>query len=306
MGKKFDEIFEAVSSRNEVGGYLPGDLVVLRSNYKSCDAYKLMPSDLQQELDYLSTCGLNIKIVEIKNNFSNSYSDNQGRTNLNNVFVIAADQGGGRTYCRVSVTPDMIELAQQGLFSSAPVPDKFKRKDKVIIKPIPVKVDNNLVNRTTDKGNGKNTPTDLKLAGESAKPWESTKELALIYESDRFGKKKEQVSQKEREAITDALVQNGFDGNGRFESPTKAISIISGVLDGLGYSLDAVMNDVEIPRAHHQPGSKGQKLLTYRRVNLSEDPFNEEPEIENSRIVFAYEDLGRGDQPKFEVIAYAS
>ena len=114
MGKKFDEIFEAVSSRNEVGGYLPGDLVVLRQNYKSCDAYKLMPSDLQQELDYLSTCGLNIKIVEIKNNFSNSYSDNQGRTNLNNVFVIAADQGGGRTYCRVSVTPDMIELAQQG------------------------------------------------------------------------------------------------------------------------------------------------------------------------------------------------
>jgi hypothetical protein len=45
-----------------------------------------------------------------------------------------------------------------------------------------LEVDPNLITNVTDKGNGKNTPTNLKLAGES-KSWEDTKELSMIYEN---------------------------------------------------------------------------------------------------------------------------
>jgi len=48
--------------------------------------------------------------------------------------------------------------------------------------PKKLEVDPNLITNVTDKGNGKNTPTNLKLAGES-KSWESTQELGMLYES---------------------------------------------------------------------------------------------------------------------------
>jgi hypothetical protein len=44
-----------------------------------------------------------------------------------------------------------------------------------------LEIDPNLITNVTDKGNGKNTPTNLKLAGES-KSWESVNELVMIYE----------------------------------------------------------------------------------------------------------------------------
>ena len=176
MGKKFDAVFESVVSRNESSGYILGDLVKFRPNYKSSTCYKGFPSTLQKEVDELAKCELNIKIVDIKNNISGAHDSRM-------LLVIAADHGGNRTYGRVAVTPDMIDMAQEGLFGTGPVPDKFKKKDVVIIKPVLVKRDPNFITNVTDKGNGKNTPTNLKLAGESAKPWDSTKDLAALYET---------------------------------------------------------------------------------------------------------------------------
>lgn len=176
MGKKFDTVFEQILQRAEIGGYLTGDLVKFRPKYKSSQCYKNLPSNLQQEVDELATCELNIKVVEVKNDLSGVFGSNI-------LIVIAADHGGGRYYGRVAVTPDMIDMAQEGLFGTGPVPDKFKKKDVVIIKPVPVKRDPNFITNVTDKGNGKNTPTNLKLAGESAKPWDSTKDLAALYET---------------------------------------------------------------------------------------------------------------------------
>ena len=57
---------------------------------------------------------------------------------------------------------DMVDVS-----AGLPVPDQFKKKDVVIIKPKRLKTDPNLITNVTDKGNGKNTPTNLKLAGES-------------------------------------------------------------------------------------------------------------------------------------------
>jgi hypothetical protein len=183
MGKKFDAVLETVLQRSEIGGILPGDFVKFRPTYKNTETYKSMPSTLQAEVDELASCGLNIKVVQIGDKLSGFSAGNQFKPASQMVITIAADHGGGRTYGRVTVCPDMIDMMKVGDFGTGPVPDKFKRKDVVIIKPKALKIDPNLITNVTDKGNGKNTPTDLKLAGESVKPWDSIQELGAIYES---------------------------------------------------------------------------------------------------------------------------
>lgn len=185
MGKKFDAIYETVVSRTEAGGgFLPGDYVKFRSGYKNTETYKHMPSTLQKEVDELATCGLNIKVCQVGDKLSGFSAGNQHKLACHVVLTIAADHGGGRTYGRVPVTLDMVDIVDTS--GGLPVPDQFKKKDVVIIKPKQLKVDPNLITNVTDKGNGKNTPTNLKLAGESVKPWDSVKELAELYMESRY------------------------------------------------------------------------------------------------------------------------
>ena len=166
-------------ARSEVGGYLPGDYVKFRSGYKNTETYKHMPSSLQKEVDELATCGLNIKVCQVGDKMSGFSAGNQHKPACHVVLTIAADHGGGRTYGRVPVTLDMVDMVD--VSAGLPVPDQFKKKDVVIIKPKPLKADPYLITNLTDKGNGKNTPTNLKLAGESVKPWDSVKELGELY-----------------------------------------------------------------------------------------------------------------------------
>lgn len=181
MGKKFDAVYESVISRAEIGGYLPGDYVKFRSGYKNTETYKHMPTILQKEVDELATCGLNIKVCQVGDKQSGVTAGNQHKPASMAILTVAADHGGGRTYGRVTVTLDMVDLVD--VSAGVPIPDQFRRKDVITIKPTPLKKDPKLITNVTDKGNGKNTPTDLKLAGESTKSWESTQELASLYEN---------------------------------------------------------------------------------------------------------------------------
>ena len=182
MGKKFDTIYESVVSRGESGSYLPGDIVIFRPNYKSSECYKNMPTIAQKEVDELAKCGLNIRVAQVGNNLSGHSAGNQFKSSLTNVLTIAADHGGGRTYGRIVVTPDMVDLADLDNHNLAPIPDQFRRKDKVTIKPQKYDRDKNFITNVTDKGNGKNTPTELKLAGES-RSWDDAKNLVNLYEN---------------------------------------------------------------------------------------------------------------------------
>ena len=103
MGKKFDEIFEAVVSRYQVGGYLPGDIVKFRPSYKSTACYKAMHSIMQKELDELADSGLNIKVTQVGDKLANQSMANQHKTADQAVITIAGDQGGGRYYDSITV-----------------------------------------------------------------------------------------------------------------------------------------------------------------------------------------------------------
>jgi hypothetical protein len=180
MGLKFDKIFESVISRYQVGGFLTGDTVKFRSNYKSSPTYKAMHPKMQKDLDELIKSGLNINVTQIGDKLSGASAGNQFKTADNIVVTVAADQGGGRRYGQITVPAEMLELVENdGNYS--PVPDQWKRKDKITIKPEKVVDDPKNITRVTDKGTGKNTPTQLKL-GESTNSKNDMNSLATLLE----------------------------------------------------------------------------------------------------------------------------
>jgi len=179
MGKKFDAVFESVIQRYQAGGFLTGDPVKFTAGYKSSDTYKAMPKHMQADLDALATSGLNVFVTQVGGKTASA--DYFTAANQATVTV-AGDQGGGRVYGYITVTPDMLELQDNGI-NLPPVPDQFKKKPVIIIKPEKLVPDKNNITRVTDKGNGKNTPTDLKLAGESTILRRDNSALVSLYES---------------------------------------------------------------------------------------------------------------------------
>ena len=172
MGIKFNEIYdsilESVTTRNSSGGFLPGDVIEFRKDYKSNPTYKAMPSTMRQELDDLIKSGLNIRVTQVGDRLSGVSAGNQFKKADDVVVTVAGDQGGGRYYSTITVGTDMIEP----VLVSDPnptIPDQFYRDDSKYMngKAEEYVADMQNITRLTDKGNKKNTPTNLKLAGES-------------------------------------------------------------------------------------------------------------------------------------------
>ena len=182
MGKKFDSIYESVIQRYAVGGYLPGDIVIFRPDYKSSSCYKSMHTRMREELEQLINSGLNIKIIQVGDKLSGVSAGNQHKTADNVVITVAGDHGGGRHYGSIAVSPDMIDLADPANPTPS-VPDQFYRKDNTNWKPEEWKADQQNITRVTDKGTGKNTPTNIKLAGESTRLKIDNENMASLYES---------------------------------------------------------------------------------------------------------------------------
>jgi hypothetical protein len=308
MGKKFDAIFEALISRHQAGGYLPGDIVVFRKNYKSCECYKLLPTAIQDDLDEMVDSGLNIRVIQVGDNLSGPSGNNQYKTSKNAVITVAADHGGGRHYSSITISPEMIDLANPETPNLAKVPDKFKRVDKTNIKPEPFKRDDKFITNVTDKGDGKYTPTNLKLAGESTMIRNDVAKMGALYESIYKKNPEANLDERTKEQINDKIRKSGLDGNGRFRSAGQGLNIVASILDDFGYSLDMVSNDMEITKAHHHPGMKGNRMIALFKKPAGDDPFMPGTEIENSRLSFSFENLSRrGDEPKpMEILAYIS
>lgn len=98
-------------------------------------------------------------------------------------------------------------------------------------------------------------------------------------------------------ALSDSLV---CGGNRKVSKVAQGLVEITDVLTENGYSLDMVTGDLLI-------GDKGNRTLTFRKANDTEDAFFEYPTIENSRIALSWENLANeGDDPSIEIIAYVS
>ena len=184
MGKKFDKIFESVVGRNQVGGYLTGDWIQFRPDYKNSLTYKAMPSVMRDELDELVSGGLNIKVIQVGDKLSGVSGGNQHKTSDNVVVTVGGDTGGGRITNSFTVSTDMIDIADKDTFSPD-VPDQFELKHEVDYKPKVFKPDDKHITRQTNKNSGvggKNTPAEYKMAGESTRKKFDNDNMAMLYE----------------------------------------------------------------------------------------------------------------------------
>jgi len=66
--KKFNKIYESYVSRFTRGGFLTGDLVKVRDNYKSTEGYKQLSPEYQAKLDDLLASDLNLRVSGIRTN----------------------------------------------------------------------------------------------------------------------------------------------------------------------------------------------------------------------------------------------
>jgi len=107
------------------------------------------------------------------------------------------------------------------------------------------------------------------------------------------------IKKSEKSKIFDVLKKHGLDGNGRFGNVSKGIARLSAALQEVGYELNMVTGDILL-------GEKGSRLLGYRKYSDATQPFEEHPEIVNSRISFNWELLRTDEQgdPVYEILAY--
>lgn len=125
---------------------------------------------------------------------------------------------------------------------------------------------------------------------------------ALIREVIEEVANENKLSAQERKLINNAFHKiPELGGNKKVDSVGKGLNVVSKALDGLGFQLDMVSGDMVM-------GSKGHRLLRFRRKSTNPDPYTEGPAIENSGISFSWENMTQ-DQfgPKvIEIVAYAS
>ena len=175
MANKYLTLVENYLSRFQRGGFLIGDIFKFDKSFKSSDDYKTLGQNVKDYIDDMLDSGLNIRVVGINDATGQRYPGAPETASSDVEITIALDNTGGRFTHYVKVSPSLgqPESPYPGL---APIPDAVIRKSKVNIKPKKLEKQDHISNKT-DKGDGKNTDTNIslptantKLPGKSATP----------------------------------------------------------------------------------------------------------------------------------------
>lgn len=154
MASKFLTLFESQYQRYQQGGILVSDFVEFIKNYKSQDCYKNLAPELQKGIDELHNSGDNLRVVIVKPRYPSAQPGNAQQTGTEYYADVTADQTGGRNGIVVSVPTSLLQVATT-YPNPNPIPDKYRRKDKITIKPEEVEEDEQSLSRRTDAGDGK-------------------------------------------------------------------------------------------------------------------------------------------------------
>lgn len=164
MEKKFIKLFESVYQRYQrEGGFLVGDYVKFKDNYKSADHYKTLNDDVKEKLDAMKDSGLNIRVVDTKSYMPAATPANPAGNGVQLTLTIALDQGGGRYSDYIICCPSLLVKDDAYPNLNALSPER-ELKHKVNIKPEDLESDEEAsVNNSDLKGNGKLGFGDRKL-----------------------------------------------------------------------------------------------------------------------------------------------
>ena len=145
---KFVTLHESYMKQYQRGGFLVGQVFEFNDDFKSEEGYKKLGQSTKELIDQMIDSGLHIRITDIKDTSPARYPANTQTSSLDVVLDLALDQMGGRYTHHVSV-PGSLGQAVEYAPNLLPIPDRVRRKDKVIIKPEEAEEDpNNIQNRT--------------------------------------------------------------------------------------------------------------------------------------------------------------
>jgi len=137
VNKRFVKLFEANISRFNRGGFLASDRVTFIDNVLKNDYFKKQPGDLANAVKDLMSCGLNLRVKNIKSTFpavgGAGNPDNFGYSFA--IEVVPEIAPGKFDYNKtVTVPADLLVRHDDGI-NLPPVPDALKRADNSYIKP---------------------------------------------------------------------------------------------------------------------------------------------------------------------------
>jgi hypothetical protein len=132
---KFIPLYETIYDRYKQGsGFLQGDVVKLKKNYKSADSYKALPEMIKQRLEDAENSGYNLRIGRL-----HTPNNNAGSLGLNTSMPathldLFQEPSPGSYGNLVTIPIDLVEYVDTGV-NLPEVSSKNKRPNKDYIKP---------------------------------------------------------------------------------------------------------------------------------------------------------------------------
>lgn len=168
MGK-FINLFESAIQRYTRGGFLTGDLVKFKDNYKNDEFFKQQSSNYLQKIEDFVKSGLNLRVSAIKPIYPNLQPGNIQNEAVSFLIDIVLEKVPGLYYDFVTVPASVLEHIDTGI-NLAPVPDSLKYDNKTQIEPEELTTTSSdsyqspiRQTRTSDLGNTKDNKTETSL-----------------------------------------------------------------------------------------------------------------------------------------------
>lgn len=139
---KFNPLFENIYSRFQNGnGFLAGDVVKLKSDYKNLECYKRLGENVKQRIEDMVKTGNNIRVGRLHNaEFSNSYGAFGGTDAPASLADCYEEVAPSFWRNLVTIPTECLETANPAL-DLPPVPANQKDKPRAYQKPLEVTKD---------------------------------------------------------------------------------------------------------------------------------------------------------------------
>lgn len=137
MNKKFLKILESTLNRNTRGGFLVGDIVKFKKNFKDLTSFKALNDEVQRKLITYASSDLPVRVSNIKNHYPSAQPGNDD--NMIGIVTLDLSQevSPGKFHEYVTCPPDCVEVIDV-YPNLTPVAGSIKYDNKEQIKPIEV------------------------------------------------------------------------------------------------------------------------------------------------------------------------
>lgn len=200
---QFLKLYESAIQRFTRGGFLVGDLVKFKSNFSSDEFFKKQATNYLQKIDEFVKSGLNIRVSAVKPVYPSSYKPGNIQNEAESFLIdIVLEKVPGLYYDFVTVPAHVLEHIDTGI-NLAPVPDSLRRPNNEIIDPEEVASQTSdptsyltphRQTLTSDKGDGKDSKSEISLPGKNTKipssPAEGERDPAVASYTARYMPKK--------------------------------------------------------------------------------------------------------------------